>query len=119
MAIYSKEQRLPNLQELEDVLCKDNEIEYVVTKHNAVAQLDKINIGDNNSIYTKLKKYPYEFEINNELQLASIDGVKIESTGTIEEIQKRVSKLENEITELKEKNSNLETIIEILQKIAI
>lgn len=41
------------------------------------ASLKKINVREGNSIYTKLKDYPYEFEINSNLQLASINGVKV------------------------------------------
>ena len=41
-------------------------------------QMNKYEVGENpNSIYTKLEKYPYEFEINSSLQLASIDGNKL------------------------------------------
>ena len=35
---------------------------------------------DGKAIYTKLKEYPYEFEINSNLQLASIDGVEIKTS---------------------------------------
>lgn len=73
---YAKEQRMPSLQEIADDLCEDNEIQYVVTK-SQVAGIDKIVVGNASSIFTKLNQYPYEFEINSSLQLASIDGQNI------------------------------------------
>lgn len=73
---YTQEQRMPTLQEFSDGLCKDNEIEYVELQSQKVASLEKIEIGEAESIFTKLKDYPYEFEINSSLQLASIDGVE-------------------------------------------
>ncbi len=76
---YAEKQKMPTLQELADVLYEDNEIEYVALE-SKVADKEKIEIGDSTSIYTKLNKYPYEFEINNMLQLASINGVKLANT---------------------------------------
>lgn len=57
-------------------------MEYVLTQSKAHASLDKIDTTNLSSIYTKLKEYPYEFEINDSLQLASIDGVKVAQTTT-------------------------------------
>ena len=74
---YAETQQLPNLQYLADKLCEDNEMEYVLTASKEHASLDKIDVTNISSIFTKLKEYPYEFEINSSLQLASIDGVKI------------------------------------------
>ncbi len=74
---YTEGQKLPTLQYLADKLCEDNDMEYVLLESKKEASLEKINVGKSNSIYTKLKEYPYEFEINNNLQLASINGVKI------------------------------------------
>lgn len=74
---YSKEQRMPTLQELADNLIEDEEIEYVELESKKFSALTKIDVGENNSIFTKLKQYPYEFEINSSLQLASINGIKI------------------------------------------
>ena len=74
---YTKEQRMPTLQEFADGLCMDNEVEYVELQSKKVAALDKIQVGEADSIFTKLKEYPYEFEINNSLQLASIDGIEL------------------------------------------
>ena len=74
---YTETQQLPNLQYLADKLCEDNDMEYVLTASKEHASLDKIDVTNISSIFTKLKEYPYEFEINSSLQLASIDGVKI------------------------------------------
>lgn len=74
---YAKTQKLPNLQYLADKLCEDNDMEYVLTTSKKRANLDKIDVTNISSIFTKLKEYPYEFEINSSLQLSSIDGIKI------------------------------------------
>lgn len=82
--VYSKEQRMPTLQEFADGLCIDEEIEYVELKSKGIAALEKIEVGENTLIFTKIKAYPYEFEINSSLQLASINGVKV-SQNNLEE----------------------------------
>lgn len=74
---YAEKQELPSLQYVADKLCEDNDMEYVLLESKKTASLDKIIVSDGKSIYTKLKEYPYEFEINNSLQLASINGVKV------------------------------------------
>ena len=79
---YTENETLPSLQFLADKLCEDNDMEYVLTQSKAHASLDKIDTTNLSSIYTKLKEYPYEFEINDSLQLASIDGVKVAQTTT-------------------------------------
>lgn len=79
---YAKEQRMPTLQEIADNFNEDDEIEYVALTSKKVASVDKVDIGTSDSIFTKLKEYPYEFEINSSLQLASINGVKVATTGT-------------------------------------
>lgn len=73
---YAEKQEMPTLQELADVLYEDNEIQYIALE-SKVADKEKVTVGDKTSIYTKLNNYPYEFEINSSLQLASIDGIKI------------------------------------------
>lgn len=79
---YAKEQRMPTLQEFSDGLCEDDEIQYVELQSKKVGNLSKIEVGEASSIFTKLKQYPYEFEINSSLQLASIDGVSTDSTNS-------------------------------------
>ena len=76
MQSYAKEQRMPTLQELANDFCEDEEIEYVELTSKRTASLTKIELGENKSFFTKLKDYPYEFEINASLQLASVDGIK-------------------------------------------
>ena len=104
---YTENQELPNLQYLADKLCEDNDMEYVLTQSKANASLDKIDVTNLSSIYTKLKEYPYEFEINSSLQLASIDGIKV-ANNTTEEIES----LKNQIKLLEEKNKKLTEEIE-------
>jgi len=91
---YAEKQKMPTLQELADVLYEDNEIEYVALE-SKVADKEKIEIGDSTSIYTKLNKYPYEFEINSKLQLASINGIKIANNKTTNETILWEGKTEN------------------------
>lgn len=88
MKSYAQSEQLPGLQYLADNLCEDKDVEYVIKKQGDIASLQKIDVSDVNSIFTKLKKYPYEFEINSNMQLASIDGVKV-ATGTQQETQKQ------------------------------
>ncbi len=73
---YAEDQRMPTLKELSVILGADNEIQYVTEKSQVAST--KYEVGENPaSIFTKLNEYPYEFEINGKLQLASIDGVKL------------------------------------------
>lgn len=75
---YAEKQGMPTLKELSLVLKEDNEIQYVTEQSKKQANTEyNVPSEEPNSIYTKLKEYPYEFEINGQLQLASIDGVKI------------------------------------------
>ena len=73
---YAEEQRMPTLKELADNFCEDDDFQYV-QETSEVASLTKISNNNPTSIYTKLKAYPYEFEIDSTLKLASIDGIKI------------------------------------------
>lgn len=80
MSKYAEKQEMPTLKELSEILRDDSEIQYV-TETSKVANTEYDVPSDNpSSIYTKLNKYPYEFEINEALQLASIDGVKLATT---------------------------------------
>ena len=64
MKVYAKENRMPILQEIADDFCEDNEIQYVTLESKKTGSIEKITVGEAKSIYTKLKDYPYEFEIN-------------------------------------------------------
>ena len=108
---YAETQELPNLQYLADKLCEDNDMEYVLTSSKEHASLDKIDTTNVSSIFTKLKEYPYEFEINNSLQLASIDGVKIadnNNNGTVTLTQDQYNSILSRLSAL-ENNSNSST----------
>lgn len=73
---YAEKQVMPTLKELSEVLRDDDEIQYVTEKSQNAST--KYEVGENpSSIFTKLNEYPYEFEINGQLQLASIDGIKV------------------------------------------
>ena len=125
---YEVEQREPNLQELADDFCEDEEIEYVELSSRKLASIDKIEIGEDKSFFTKLKKYSYEFEIGNSLKIVSIDGEKIpeksdngNTTVSSEEVQELKTKLEEAKKELAEykkvvtetiTNNGVETSIE-------
>lgn len=77
MESYAKYEKLPSLQYVSDKLCEDADIEYVKLKGQTTASLEHIDITGHDSIFTKLKEYSYEFEIDSSLQLASINGVEI------------------------------------------
>ncbi len=99
---YTETAQMPTLQYLADILWEDDEVQYVhLEKQQEGVTKDKIVIGENTSIYTKLKQYPYEFEINNQLQ-ASIDGKRVveESTG----IPEGYMKIPTETLEINENN---------------
>ena len=116
MDSFANTQTMPTLQNLADAFCEDNEIQYVELASKEIASLEKITVGSSNSIFTKLKEYPYEFEIDSSLRLASINGVKIADTNsdyvTKEELQQTVSQIttayEGKIAELQQKIDNLE-----------
>lgn len=99
IASYIENKNLPQLQYVADKLCEDEEMEYVQVKSKTIASLGYIDTTGYESIYTKLKEYPYEFEIDNSLRLASVDGTKIIENSTDKNSIKMVSKLE-ETTEV-------------------
>ena len=109
---YTENETLPSLQFLADKLCEDNDMEYVLTQSKSHASLDKIDTTNLSSIYTKLKEYPYEFEIDDSLQLASIDGVKVADNnkdGTISLTQDQYNSILNRLSALENganKNEN-------------
>ena len=99
---YAEEQRMPTLKELADNFCEDDDFQYV-QETSEVARLEKISSDNPTSIYTKLKAYPFEFEINSSLQLASVDGVKVASTPSSDTVSRE------EYNELLTRISALET----------
>lgn len=87
-------------------------MEYVLTASKEHASLDKIDVTNISSIFTKLKEYPYEFEINSSLQLASIDGVKIADNnddGTVTLTQSQYNSILNRLSALENKSNNTNT----------
>ena len=125
MVSYGENTRKATLQELADGLFADKEVEYVKLKNQEIATLEPIDVTGENSFLVKLKEYSYEFEINSDLQLASVDGVKLATTDTkydelkasIEELNSKLTNLEKENEEWKEKyltNSGSETSVDIL-----
>lgn len=84
---YAEKQRMPTLKELADNFCEDNDFQYV-KETSELASLTKISSDNPQKIYTKLKAYPYEFEINSSLQLASIDGIKFSNNSQDSSIYK-------------------------------
>ena len=109
IASYAEKQQMPSLQFLADSLCEDEEIEYVelTTQKTASveeAKLKSIAVGEAKSVFTKLKQYPYEFEINVALKLASINGIQVSDNNEnqelmtqIQELEKRIEQLENNL----------------------
>lgn len=96
---YDETKDFPNLQYVANKLCDDDEIEYVELT-SQIAALNHITIGENNSsIFTKLKEYPYEFEINGYLQLASIDGKKVDTPTNCDHISNLINDFSPELKE--------------------
>lgn len=105
---YSEEQQMPNLQYLANRLCEDNDIQYVELTTQGKKQanthetiLPYINVPERSSIFTKLKEYPYEFEIDGKLRLASINGIQVAEkdytiTITEEELNAKIEAKVNE-----------------------
>lgn len=99
---YAENKKEATLQYIANKLAEDEDIEYVKTKSKKIASNNKIEIGEETSIYTKLVEYPYEFEINSNLQIASIDGEKISSKDAYEDgynAGKKDAKIERKVIE--------------------
>lgn len=83
MQSYTEKGELPTLAYLAAYLQNDKEttgdIAYVKMQSQKQSNLDETPYASWDKIYTRLSTYPYEFEINSSLQLASIDGVKVDS----------------------------------------
>ena len=75
---YSEKMRMPTLKEVADALCEDDDIKYVERVSQGIGKnnLEKKITTEDTHFYTKLKEYPYEFEINSNLKIASINGVE-------------------------------------------
>ena len=118
MVSYGENTRKATLQELADGLCEDEEMQYVLLESQKTASLAPIEVGDAKSIFTKLKKYPYEFEIGEDLRLASVDGVKLENNSNSafsrEQINQMIEeKLNTKLAEMEEKYASKEEVKEL------
>ncbi len=108
MGSYVEKQRMPTLKELSLSLKEDKEISYVTEESQKIADTKYDVPSDNpSSIYTKLNEYPYEFEIDSSLRLASIDGIKVsEKDNSNDELKLELESLKQEISVLKATVSN-------------
>ena len=109
MISYGENTRKANLQELAEGMFQDKEVDYVKIKEQKVASLEMINVTGENSIFVKLKEYPYEFEIGSDLQLASVDGVKVEKDSD------EISSLKAEISQMKSEMNEMKNTVSLLQ----
>ncbi len=112
IANYTENKTLPNLQFLADKLVEDSDMEYVLTQSKTHASLNRIDTTNLSSIYTKLKEYPYEFEINDSLQLASIDGIKVADNNKDEIVtltKNQYDSVINRLTALENNSNNTTT----------
>ena len=113
MVSYGENTRKATLQELADGLFADKEVEYVKLKNQEVATLEPIDVSGESSFFVKLKEYAYEFEIDENLQLASVDGVKVAtSNSSTDELKTEIEKMKKDFAELK---ATLNTQIEDLK----
>lgn len=66
---YAEKQQMPTLKELAEELRKDDDIKYIL-ETSRIAEVE-YNVPSEKPtvIYVKLKKYPYEFEINDKIEL--------------------------------------------------
>ncbi len=122
ISTYSEKQQMPTLQEFADNLCNDNEIEYVITKDKETAsRLPHVDTTGHTSIFTKLNDYPYEFEIDGKLKLASIDGNVVEdntnnnnTNNNNEELMAKLEEMEIAIKAVQTENTKLKNEISTL-----
>ena len=113
MVSYGEKTRKATLQEVADGLFADKEVEYVKLKNQEVASLEAINVEGESSFLVKLKEYSYEFEIDENLQLASVDGTKVENPekeafeAAMNEMKATIETLNAEMNGLKQTNQDL------------
>lgn len=67
-AVSEPDKSISMLQYIANRLCNDSDIEYVVTA-SKVASLNTVELGDATTIYVKLIKYLYEFEIDDDISI--------------------------------------------------
>ena len=123
MQSYAEKQENLTLQYLADKLCEDDEIEYVCKQSKKTASLDPIQLEETDKvIYTKLKEYPYEFEIDRNPTIKSINGIEVTETTNKDEIinnqeiNKQIEEIKLAIKDLQEDNQNLRSKLDTLEK---
>lgn len=130
IASWIEKKEMPTLQYIADGFCQDEEIQYVETEMQKIGSflLPQIDASNLESIFVKLKEYPYQFEINKSLQLASINGVKIADNSsssnseqidalknTITSLQDEINSLKDEISDLKTTDGNIQNRVQTLE----
>ena len=88
------------LQYLADKLVEDKEIQYVKLTEDSNPTLEHIDTTGYSSFFTKLKDYPYEFEINSSSRIASVENYRVS--------REKYEELKNQYNELLEKYNELE-----------
>lgn len=114
MQSFTENGKLPTLAYLAAFLQNDKEttgdIAYIEMQSKKTGSLDETPYTSWDKIYTKLSAYPYEFEINNSLQLESIDGIKVASNSNEEIVSKSdYDQLAQLVATLSQKVTNLES----------
>jgi len=124
---YQNYGTMPNLQYLADRLCEDNEIAYVNLEKQKISAInEKISVGENTSIYTKLEEYPYEFEINQQFEIISINGSAINenepnfdftNSEEYQQMLETINQLKGENEQLKQTNNQIKGENEQLKQV--
>lgn len=105
MQSYAEKQEMATLEYLYNYLKADEDMEYVELESKATATINESQL-ELEYIYAKLAAYPYEFGINSELELASINGTKV-ATAT----DSKIEQLESMIILQNEKITALEVAL--------
>lgn len=80
METYTTNGKMPNLQDLSLNLLDDSETQYVKLPNKDDVSQDNISLIEN-AVLVKLKEYPYEAEINSNLEVTKLDGITIAQGG--------------------------------------
>lgn len=73
--LYGEKDITTSIQDLTDILSNDNEVEYIEASSKKVERVEIYeDINEDQAVFVKLKKYPYEFMISNSLKIVAIDG---------------------------------------------
>ncbi len=86
---YKENGRGVTLQELADAFYDDDEIEYLGTKsgkENPGTGKEKVELGDSDDLYVKFKNFKYEFGLNKDLEIESVDGIQTATGGDASDV---------------------------------